>query len=155
MLPVLLIASALIFTLGHLAPGDPVLILLEMDATPEVIKEVRERYGLDKPLPIQYFFWLKNALMGDLGFSYFHPKMMVTDLIAEHFSVTARIALLAIIIAIIAGVGLGVIAAWTVSDVINYYTKFYEKKIEKAQTILRILQDALSKLDAIKTDDQL
>jgi peptide/nickel transport system permease protein len=105
----------MVFALGRLAPGDPVEILLgEQDATPEIIKATRKALGLDKPIIVQYVFWLKKALQGDLGFSYFQPDQSVTDILAEGFPVTAKLAALAIFLSILSGVSLGVLAAWRV-----------------------------------------
>jgi ABC-type dipeptide/oligopeptide/nickel transport system permease component len=121
--PVLLIASVVIFAVGRLAPGDPIQILLnERDATPQTIKETREFYGLDKPPIVQYFYWLKNSLQGDLGFSYFRSNRKVTKIIAEGFPVTAKLALLAILFAVFIGVSLGIVAAWRVGTWIDSFS---------------------------------
>lgn len=122
MIPVLLIASVVIFAMGRLAPGDPIQILLnERDSTPETIKATREHYGLDEPLPVQYLYWLKNCLRGDLGFSYFRSNRKVTQIIAEGFPVTAKLGVLAILFAIVTGVSLGIVAAWRVGTWIDSF----------------------------------
>jgi peptide/nickel transport system permease protein len=122
-IPVLLIASVVIFAVGRLAPGDPMQILLnERDATPQTIKDTREFYGLDKPAVVQYFYWLRNSLHGDLGFSYFRPSRKVTQIIAEGFPVTAKLALLAILFAVLIGVSLGIAAAWRVGTWIDSFS---------------------------------
>ena len=51
----------------HLIPGDPISVMMGRSADPEALAAVRARYGLDRPLPVQYFSWLGDALQGDLG----------------------------------------------------------------------------------------
>ena len=67
LLPVLFLASILVFLLLHLAPGDPSYFVAGRDATPEVREAVRKSMGLDKPLQVQYLIWLGNILQGNLG----------------------------------------------------------------------------------------
>ena len=82
LIPVLLASSLVIFAMGRLAPGDPVEIPLgEQDATPQMIERVRKHYGLDQPVAVQYFYWLKNAVKGDLGFSYFQSDRKFIEII--------------------------------------------------------------------------
>lgn len=65
--PVLLGLSVLTYLLLALVPGDPVVTLLGLEATPEAIAALRARYALDQPLPVRYLSWLGHALSGDLG----------------------------------------------------------------------------------------
>ena len=69
LLPVLFLASIAVFLLLHLAPGDPSYFLAGRDATPEEIKAVRQKMGLDKALHVQYLIWLGDILQGNLGAS--------------------------------------------------------------------------------------
>jgi peptide/nickel transport system permease protein len=66
-IPVLLGISFLVFMLMHIAPGDPVSLLLGDDATPADIEQTRRELGLDKPLLVQYWDFLTRAVKGDFG----------------------------------------------------------------------------------------
>ncbi len=66
-LPIALAVSLFCFLLVHIAPGDPINAILPPDAPADVIAQVKESYGLDKPLPVQFGIWLFHILQGDLG----------------------------------------------------------------------------------------
>ena len=91
-------------------PGDPAQILLGQAATPEAIKEVRTRLGLDEPVPVQYLLFLRDAATGDLGDSVVTGQPVTTELL-ERFPATLELALAALLFAVIIGVPIGVIAA--------------------------------------------
>ncbi|HEY0352618.1 MAG TPA: ABC transporter permease [Enterovirga sp.] len=67
--PVAIGVSVVCFLLVHLAPGDPLSAILPVDATQQMIDDMRKAYGFDKPLPVQYALWLWRVLHGDLGLS--------------------------------------------------------------------------------------
>ena len=110
LIPVLLGVSIVTFSIVHLAPGDPVLLLVPSDATMEEIEEVRHGLGLDRPLPIQYLSWLGKVLTGDLGKSIFASQPVI-DLVLERFPATLLLTVAAMSFAIIVGVSLGLVAA--------------------------------------------
>ncbi|MCB9871593.1 MAG: ABC transporter permease [Ectothiorhodospiraceae bacterium] len=68
-LPIALGVTVLVFSLVHLAPGDPLNAVVAPDAPKEVVEQLKRDYGFDKPLPVQYFIWLGRTLTGDLGTS--------------------------------------------------------------------------------------
>src|SRR2546422_11273268 len=82
MLAVMSIVAVLVFILTRAAPGDPVAVLLGDQATAEDIATVRVQYGLDKPLPVQFGYWLREVLQGNLGQSIFLQRP-VTQALAE------------------------------------------------------------------------
>lgn len=86
-IPVLLGVSIITFVLMVTTPGDPVRLLVGDRATPETIAAIRDRYGLDEHVLIQYFTYLKNLLQGDLGAS-LRYRVPVSQLIAQHYPVT-------------------------------------------------------------------
>ncbi len=98
------------FLIGRVMPIDPVIAITGDHAPPDVIAAVRAQLGLDQPLFVQFWIYVENLLQGDLGRSVMtsHP---VTQDIAHFFPATLELATVAIIIAIIVGVPLGVIAA--------------------------------------------
>ena len=112
LLATLLAVSMLTFLLTSLLPGDPALQILGAEnATPEAIKAVRTELGLDDPLPIRYLHWLGDALTGDFGRSY-RTNESVSTAIAERLPVTAEIGILAIVIALLIAIPVGMLSAY-------------------------------------------
>jgi peptide/nickel transport system permease protein len=115
-LVVLILVTILIFFAMRMLPGDPLLIYIAekslrlQDLSPEAILELRHEYGLDKPLPIQYFNWLGNFLRGDLGKSYFYSQS-VRQLISERLPVSIYLGVLALIVSTVIGIASGMLAA--------------------------------------------
>lgn len=105
-----LLASVLTFALGAVSGANPAAAVLGETATPEDIARMDRQFGLDRPVVVQYFSWLGNALTGDLGQSWF-TTIPVADSIAAALPVDLGIAALALVMAIIMGVGGGVAAA--------------------------------------------
>ena len=66
-IPTLILVSMLIFGLQQLLPGDPALIMAGEERDPAVLEEIRQQYRLNEPIPIQYFYWIKGVLSGNLG----------------------------------------------------------------------------------------
>ena len=110
LIPTLFFVSVLIFSLQQLLPGDPALIMAGEDRDPEVIAQIRKQYRLDQPLPVQYVYWVKGVLTGDLGES-LRIKEKVSDLILQKLPVTMQLAAMAMVIALVIGVGAGIVSA--------------------------------------------
>jgi peptide/nickel transport system permease protein len=109
-IPVLLGISFLVFMLMHIAPGDPISLLLGDDATPADIERTRRELGLDKPLMVQYWDFLTRAVQGDFGRSLkFNEPVM--KLVVERLPATLELAFISLIVAIIIAVPLGVYSA--------------------------------------------
>lgn len=110
--PVLLIVSLCVFSLTNLLPGDPVQALLGEDiaVTPEVEERLREDLGLNDPIPVQYFNWLRSAVSGDLGTS-IQSNQGVWEALGDRLPVTLQLALVAWCIGIAISVPLGIVAA--------------------------------------------
>ena len=109
-IPVLIVISLLVFLMMHMIPGDPVKNMLGMEASKEAIEAEREGLGLNDPLPVQYFNFMKGVAAGDLGKSIF-TKKSVTGEIMDRFPQTAKLALGGTLFAAIAGVIMGIICA--------------------------------------------
>jgi len=88
---------------------DPAQSIAGEDATPEVVAQIRQEYGFDKPLPVQYLHWLGGLAHGDFGQSYHWSP--VGALIASHAPVTIRLALMALAVTILVAIPLGALAA--------------------------------------------
>src|SRR5713101_8797727 len=95
LIPTLFFVSILIFSLQHLLPGDPALVMAGEERDPNVIAQIRAQYRLDQPIPIQYFYWVKGVLSGDFGES-LRIKVPVRELIAHKLPVTMQLASMAI-----------------------------------------------------------
>lgn len=111
MILVLLAVSALVFALGALIPGDLTSVIVGQEgATEEQFAEVRRKLGLDKPLFLQYFYWLVNALQGDFGTSPITGRTVTADLL-QQIPVSLELALLTLVVSTLIGVPAGVVAA--------------------------------------------
>ncbi|MFB2936663.1 ABC transporter permease [Aerosakkonemataceae cyanobacterium BLCC-F154] len=110
LLPVLIGITLLVFTLLHLIPGDPAVVLLGERATPEQIESLREQLGLNQPLPIQYFNFLFNVIRFDFGKSII-SGIPIIDEIKTRWPATFELAVAAMLIALILGIPAGIFAA--------------------------------------------
>ena len=100
-----------LFLLFRLAPGDPVSRMVDPDMTPEDAEHLISQLGLDKPLGMQYLYYLKNFFTGNFGES-FHYGQPVIDIIGARLPNTILLFTTAIILAALVGVFLGKIASW-------------------------------------------
>ncbi len=110
MLPVVVLATFVVFGLMHLVPGDPAVTLAGEYATPQRVEEIRRMYGFDQPFLVQYWDWLSNAARGDLSRS-LQSSAQVVDLIGQRFPNTLLIVVLALLLSMLVGVPLGILAA--------------------------------------------
>jgi len=110
LLPIIVFATFVVFSLLQLVPGDPAVTLAGDYASKERIEEIRHLYGLDQPLLVQYGVWLLHAVQGDLGRSLLSSAPVV-DLIAQRLPNTIVISTYALILAAAVGIPLGVLAA--------------------------------------------
>ncbi len=119
LLPTLFFVSVLIFLLQQLLPGDPAATMAGEERDPEVIAQIRRQYHLDQPLPVQYVYWIKGVLSGDLGES-MRIKEKVLDLIIAKLPVTIQLAGMAIVIALAIGIPAGIVSAVKKDTVWDY-----------------------------------
>ena len=117
-IPVLLIVSVLIFSLLHVAPGDPASFMAGDEARPEQIERIRQKLGLDEPLYKQLGLYYVDIFRGDLGESVF-TKFDVTELILQRIEPTVSIAVFAMLLAILISIPSGVLAAWKANSWID------------------------------------
>lgn len=111
---IILLVTISVFLVMRLLPGDPIYMLFSpqqiQNFTPQELEDIRHRAGLDKPLPTQYFIWIKDVFRGDLGKSIMFD-FTVTSEMARRVPVTAYIGSISFIIGTILGVSFGVISA--------------------------------------------
>src|SRR2546426_12205615 len=110
MVLVMALVAVLVFVLTRAASGDPVTVLLGDQATAEDIARVQKEYGLDKPLPVQFGYWLKELSQGNLGQSIFLQRP-VTQALWERAEPTTLLALLSLTIAAGIGIPCGIVSA--------------------------------------------
>jgi peptide/nickel transport system permease protein len=116
--PVMLIVAVLVFLMLRLTPGDPAAIIAGDYATQDQIMAIRQRLGLDDPLPVQFFRWLTAVLQGDLGISIFSNEP-VLKLIGQRVEPTLSLALTTLFVSVSLAVSFGVLAAWKVGTWID------------------------------------
>ncbi len=119
-IPTLIGVSILVFLMLQLIPGDPAEVMLYPKGTPEEVEALRHKLGLDKPLYLQYFTWILNALHFDLGNSVQTGQAVLKEIL-HRFPATIELTLAALLIAIFIGVPLGVIAAQKRNSIIDYF----------------------------------
>ncbi|RYZ65283.1 MAG: ABC transporter permease subunit, partial [Proteobacteria bacterium] len=119
-IPTLIGITVISFALIRMIPGDPVLLMIgERGASPEVLAEMRAAYGLDKSLPVQYGVFVGNALKGDLGTSITSSRPVMEEF-TERFTATLELGVVALILAILIGLPLGVLAAVKRNSLFDY-----------------------------------
>ncbi|HEX9077845.1 MAG TPA: nickel ABC transporter permease [Anaerolineae bacterium] len=110
MIPVLFLVSLMVFSIIHLTPGDPALLILGEEVTPEKLTALRHQLGLDQPIPVQYGLWLSNVLRGDLGRSV-RTQQPVLEAIIQRLPPTVELTLFATVISLSVAIPAGIISA--------------------------------------------
>ena len=108
--PVLVGVSLLTFALSRVVPGDPARLAAGAQATPEMYEQIRREFGLDDPLPVQYWTYITNLVRGDWGDSILSRRPVAADL-RVYWPATFELVLVAMAIAVVVGVPLGVLSA--------------------------------------------
>ncbi|OGN90941.1 MAG: ABC transporter permease [Chloroflexi bacterium RBG_13_46_14] len=119
-----IIVSMIIFVASRLS-GDVTYLLLSEDATKEEVAWLRAELGLDKPLPIQYYYFAKNALKGDFGKSYRYTNRQAMEIILERLPATVQLAFMAFSMSIIGGLLLGVLSATKRDTFLDTFAKVF------------------------------
>ena len=110
MIPVAFLVTIGVFVLVRLSPADPVLAFSGEERDPAVLAAMREEFGLNKPLPVQYVAWITHLAQGDLGRS-FQTKERVLEAIVERLPATAELGLAAILISVSIALAVGILSA--------------------------------------------
>ncbi|MED1794876.1 ABC transporter permease [Brevibacillus nitrificans] len=124
MVPVVIGISVIVFFLLHMIPGDPAMVLLGQDASQSEIERLRNLMGLNEPLYVQLFTFLKNVATGDLGHSIFQNES-VFSLIAKHLPATLELAVVAMLIALVIAIPLGILSAVKQFSWVDYISMFF------------------------------
>lgn len=125
-IPLTLGITVLLFVVTHIVPSDPLAAILPEKALeqPEVVAVTTAKWGLDKPLPVQYWIYLKNLLQGDMGTS-FKTKNAVTLDLSTYLPATLELAVASFIFAIVVGLPLGIISALKTGKLIDHFTRVF------------------------------
>ena len=110
-IPVMGIVALFVFGLLHITPGDPAAIIAGDYASPADVEAIREKLGLNEPIHIQFYTWVKSLADGDMGVSVF-SNLPVTHLIGQRVEATLMLSILTTIFALMAALPLGGLAAW-------------------------------------------
>jgi peptide/nickel transport system permease protein len=119
LIPVIIGVTIIAFSLIHIAPGDPARTMLGQHATEKELNEIRDKYGLDEPIYVQYGIWLNDVLHGDLGRSIL-TNNQVSDEIGERFPNTIELTIGAMLFAILIGGVAGIISASKQYSITDY-----------------------------------
>jgi peptide/nickel transport system permease protein len=121
-IPSLLIASFIVFTLPRLIPGDVVQLMLDEKAYGKDLEDLRAKLGLSRPIHVQYVDWLAEVARGNLGESLWTRQPVVAEL-ARRLPVTATLGIMAIAVAILIGIPIGVLAAVRQDGVLDFFAR--------------------------------
>ncbi|RWL92180.1 MAG: ABC transporter permease [Mesorhizobium sp.] len=115
---VMAMVGVFVFLLLRLAPGDPAAIIAGKSATAEMIAGIREKLGLNDPMPVQFVRWVRDMLGGDFGTSIFAGRP-VLDLISQRLEPTLSLSILTMIVSVTVGVSFGILAAWRTGGLVD------------------------------------
>lgn len=119
MVPILLLVSIIAFSLIHLIPGDPALVILGPEAPGETVEALRKELGLNRPVAVQYLVWVGSVLQGDLGRSLV-DRQPVTRLIGQRLPATLELAFLTFLVSTLVAVPIGIYTAVRRGSVADY-----------------------------------
>lgn len=110
LIPLLIGITVITFFIMHMAPGDPTALYTDPNIKPEELTRIRANWGLDKPVPVQYFIWLKNAAKLDFGYSYISGKPVIEE-ISERLPNTLLLMSISFALILLISIPVGVISA--------------------------------------------
>ncbi|HEV8530197.1 MAG TPA: ABC transporter permease [Methylomirabilota bacterium] len=121
-IPSLLLASVIVFALPRLIPGDVVQLMLEEKAYGKDLAELRAKLGLDRPIPVQYVAWMGKITRGDFGESLWTRRPVLGEL-ARRLPVTLTLGGMAIAVAILIGIPVGIVSAVRQDGVLDFFAR--------------------------------
>jgi peptide/nickel transport system permease protein len=124
LIPSLIGVTVMVFVISHVVPADPVGIALGPEATQEQINAMREAWGLNDPLYVQYGIFLKNLVQGNLGYSLV-SKRAVTEELGYYFPATFELTTASMVLSIILGIFIGIVSAVYRNRLFDHLTRTY------------------------------
>ena len=115
---VMAMVGIFVFLLLRLAPGDPAAMIAGKSASAEMIAGIREKLGLNDPMPVQFIRWVRGMLSGDFGISIFSGRP-VLELISQRLGPTLSLSILTMILSVSVGVSFGILAAWRTGGLVD------------------------------------
>ena len=119
-IPTILAIAAVTFVMMNLTPGSPFQPAGANNLREDIIKQIERNYGLDKPLPVRFVIYLGNAVRGDFGESYTRRPQQVNDIIARGFPISLQLGGMALALATVGGLALGILAAVNQNGFLDY-----------------------------------
>lgn len=120
--PILIGLTLLLFIVARLLPGDPVGLAAGPNASAETIAQLREQFGFDQPLPVQYWTYLTGLVQGDWGTSVFTRRPVFEDILT-YLPATLELVFAALFLAIVIGIPLGLLTAVYRDGMLDYITR--------------------------------
>lgn len=117
-IPVMFIVSIIVFMIVHLTPGNPAFLILGEDSSKESIKQLEKQLGLDKPMVVQFFDWIKNILTGDLGQSVYSSEP-VTQIIIDRFGPTFSLMLVSMVLILLIAIPTAIFVVWKRNTILD------------------------------------
>lgn len=124
MIIVLLLVSVIIFSLLNVLPGDPAMLILGQESSPEALDALREKMGLNDALHVQYLSWLTDSLRGDFGNS-LRDNNEVTSILMKKVPITIQLAFMAFLVAILIAMPAAIISATRKGTTLDYFSTFF------------------------------
>ncbi len=128
---IVLAVTAILFSIMHMMPGDPIQLIDSTRLDAEAVAKLRHKWGLDKPAVVQYLYWLGNLLRGEMGHSITNGQS-VSVLLASRLPFTLQITLLALLLQYLIAVPLGLLAGY-------YQGSFFDKTVVVITSVLRAI----------------
>lgn len=124
-IPILIGVSLTIFIVSNVLPGDPVALMLGPHATKEQVENLKQAWGIDKPIHLRYLAYVKGVILkGDFGFSLQTRKPVIQDLF-DRFPASLELATVAMILSLLIGIPLGIISALKRNSLIDSFTRSF------------------------------
>lgn len=124
LIPVLIGVTVLTFTLSHIVPSNPAVVALGPHATKETVKAFNKKWGLDQPLYVQYFRYVKSLCKGDLGTSMYTLRPVSRDLM-DYFPATFELTAASLLFCVALGIPIGVISAIRKDHLEDHISRFF------------------------------
>jgi peptide/nickel transport system permease protein len=122
LIPVLIGVTLLTFTISHIIPGDPVRAVLGPHPTPEAVEALKQEWGMDRPVHIQYLRYIGNLMRGDLGTS-FQTNRPVKEDLKQYFPATFELTIASLLLSLVLGIPSGILAATKRDRWIDHITR--------------------------------
>src|SRR5690606_12774701 len=119
-IPTILAVAIVTFIAMNLTPGSPFQPAGANNLREDIIKQIERQYGLDKPMPVRFVIYISKAAQGDFGESYSRRPQKVNDILRRGFPVSLHLGAMALAMATVGGLALGILSAVNQNGIIDY-----------------------------------